>query len=218
MSAATDRQSPRLAAAAGSRRMSDVQQQTDSLLEADSLLEQAEEAQIVQRATLETSPLESEYSAALAAQIEAKQDQAARIEDRLEGLIEQQESRLMQIEAKQPGLLALPGQRARWQGKVQQQQALLQRLHTRLENVREIKEGMGVHAPRIEELATRKLRAERPELAEEWDEMREAARRHQALMRKKEQERRRQLARERAGEDGQGLGRSRSLGLSQTPL
>ncbi|WP_025984355.1 IncP plasmid survival protein KfrC family protein [Xanthomonas phaseoli] len=212
MSAATDRQSPRLADAAGSRRMSDVQQQ------ADSLLEQAEEAQAVQQATLETSPLESEYSAALAAQIEAKQDQAARIEDRLEGLIEQQESRLMQIEVKQPGLLALPGQRARWQGQVQQQQALLQRLHTRLENVREIKEGMGVHAPRIEELATRKLRAERPELAEEWDEMREAARRHQALMRKKEQERRQQLARERAGEDGQGIGRSRSLGLSQTPL
>ncbi|KEZ99666.1 hypothetical protein A11M_0100030 [Xanthomonas vasicola pv. vasculorum NCPPB 895] len=212
MSAATDRQSPRLADAAGSRRMSDVQQQ------ADSLLEQAEEAQTVQQATLETSPLESEYSAALAAQIEAKQDQAARIEDRLEGLIEQQESRLMQIEVKQPGLLALPGQRARWQGQVQQQQALLQRLHTRLENVREIKEGMGVHAPRIEELATRKLRAERPELAEEWDEMREAARRHQALMRKKEQERRQQLARERAGEDGQGIGRSRSLGLSQTPL
>jgi myosin heavy subunit len=194
------------------RRVSDVQQQ------ADGLLERAEEAQAEQQAALETSPLASEYSAALAAQIEAKQDQAARIEDRLEGQIEQQESRLMQIEAKQPGLLALPGQRTRWQSQVQQQQALLQRLHTRLENVREIKEGMGVHAPRIEELATRKLRAEQPELAEEWDEMREAARRHQALMRKKEQERRQQLARERAGDDGQGLGRSRGLSLSQTPL
>jgi hypothetical protein len=212
MSAATDRQPQRLADSSGLRRVSDVQQQ------ADGLLGQAEEAQATQQAALETSPLESEYSAALAAQIEAKQDQAARIEDRLEGLIEQQESRLMQIEAKQPGLLALPGQRARWQGQVQQQQALLQRLHTRLENVREIKEGMGVHAPRIEELATRKLRAERPELAEEWDEMREAARRHQALMRKKEQERRQQLARERSGDDGHGMGRSRGLGLSQTPL
>nr|WP_237713702.1 IncP plasmid survival protein KfrC family protein [Xanthomonas phaseoli] len=195
-----------------SRRASDVQQQ------ADGLLERAEEAQAEQQAALETSPLASEYSAALAAQIEAKQDQAARIEDRLEGQIEQQESRLMQIEAKQPGLLALPGQRTRWQSQVQQQQALLQRLHTRLENVREIKEGMGAHAPRIEELATRKLRAEQPELAEEWDEMREAARRHQALMRKKEQERRQQLARESAGDDGQSIGRSRGLSLSQTPL
>lgn len=212
MSAATDRQPQRLTDMPSSRRVSDVQQQ------ADGLLERAEEAQAEQQAALETSPLASEYSAALAAQIEAKQDQAARIEDRLEGQIEQQESRLMQIEAKQPGLLALPGQRTRWQSQVQQQQALLQRLHTRLENVREIKEGMGVHAPRIEELATRKLRAEQPELAEEWDEMREAARRHQALMRKKEQERRQQLARERAGDDGQGIGRSRGLSLSQTQL
>jgi len=212
MNAATDRQPQRLTDMPSARRVSDVQQQ------ADGLLERAEEAQAEQQAALETSPLASEYSAALAAQIAAKQDQAARIEDRLEGQIEQQESRLMQIEAKQPGLLALPGQRTRWQSQVQQQQALLQRLHTRLENVREIKEGMGVHAPRIEELATRKLRAEQPELAEEWDEMREAARRHQALMRKKEQERRQQLARERAGDDGQGLGRSRGLSLSQTPL
>ena len=212
MNAATDRQPQRLTEMPSARRVSDVQQQ------ADGLLERAEEAQAEQQAALETSPLASEYSAALAAQIEVKQDQAARIEDRLEGQIEQQESRLMQIEAKQPGLLALPGQRTRWQSQVQQQQALLQRLHTRLENVREIKEGMGVHAPRIEELATRKLRAEQPELAEEWDEMREAARRHQALMRKKEQERRQQLARERAGDDGQGLGRSRGISLSQTPL
>ncbi|AZK89857.1 hypothetical protein BO993_23975 (plasmid) [Xanthomonas oryzae pv. oryzae] len=208
MNAASDRQLGRLTDMPASRRTLDVQQQ------ADSLLDRAEEAQAEQQAALEASPLASEYSAALAAQIEAKHDQAERIEDRLENLIEQQETRLLQIEAKQPGILALPGQRARWQGQVQQQQALLQRLHTRLENVREIKEGIGVHAPRIEELATRKLRAQQPELAEEWDEMREAARRHQALMRKKEQERRQQLARERDPDEGRRLGRV--LGLSQT--
>ncbi|MEX3581621.1 MAG: IncP plasmid survival protein KfrC family protein [Burkholderia sp.] len=211
MTVANDRQpGGRLTDMPAQRRTLDVQQQ------ADSLLDRAEEAQAEQQAALGVSPLASEYSAALAAQIEAKHDQAARIEDRLEGLIEQQETRLLQIEAKQPGILALPGQRARWQGQVQEQQALLQRLHTRLENVREIKEGMGVHAPRIEELATRKLRAEQPELAEGWDEMREAARRHQALMRKKEQERRQQIARERDPDEGQRLGRGRVLGLSQT--
>lgn len=208
MRAATDRHPQRLADPAGLRRPVDVQQQ------ADGLLEQAEEVRTVQQAALEISPLEFDYTAALAAQVEAKQDQAARIEDRLEGLIEQQESRLMQIEAKQPGLLALPGQRVRWQEQVQQQQALLLRLHTRLENVREIKEGMGVHAPRIKELATRKVRAECPELTDEWDEMRESVRRHQALMRKKEQGRQQQLARERAGEGGQSLGRSRGFGRS----
>ncbi|CAE6823388.1 hypothetical protein R69658_05953 [Paraburkholderia aspalathi] len=188
----------------------------DAQMQGDSLLERAEEVRAEQQATLEASPLESEYSAALAAQVEAKHDQAERIEDRLENMIEQQETRLQQIEAKQPGILSLPGQRARWQSQVQQQQTLLQRLHTRLENVREIKEGMGVHAPRIEELATRKLRAEQPELAEGWDEMREAARRHQELMRKQERERRIKLAREREDDEGQSHGRGRTLGLSQT--
>jgi hypothetical protein len=37
-------------------------------------------------------------------------------------------------------------------------------------------------------------------------------------MRKKEQERRQQLARKRAGDVNQGIGQSRSLSLSQTPL
>ncbi len=47
---------------------------------------------------------------------------------------------------------------------------------------------MGLHSPRIEELATRKLRIERPELAADWDAMRESLRRHQMMVRKQEQE------------------------------
>ena len=91
-----------------------------------------------------------------------------------------------------------------------EQQARLQTLHARLEAVREIKEGMGLHSPKIEELATRKMRAENPELASDWDAMREAARRHELLMRKQEQERKQSQAQERPG-------RSQSLGLSARP-
>ena len=84
----------------------------------------------------------------------------------------------------------------------------MQTLHVRLEAVREIKEGMGLHSPKIEELATRKMRAENPELAADWDAMREAARRHQALMRREEQKRKESLALERPG-------RSQNLGLTR---
>nr|BAE19715.1 TraN [Sphingomonas sp. A1] len=90
-----------------------------------------------------------------------------------------------------------------------QQQARLQSLHVRLEAVREIKEGMGLHSPKVEELATRKMRAENPELASDWDAMREAARRHQALQRREEQERKQAQALE------QRPGRSQSLGLTR---
>ena len=83
---------------------------------------------------------------------------------------------MQQTQARQSGILALPGARAKWQQ--QQQQNTMQRLHGRLESVREIKDGMGVHGLRIEELAIRKLRAQEPELAREWDDRQEAQRLH----------------------------------------
>lgn len=184
----------------------------DAVAQADALLERAQEAQAEQAALLEASPLESQYSAAFAAQVEAKHDQAERIEDRLENLIEQQASRLQQTQASQPGLFSRPGARAKWQSHVQQQQSAMQRLHGRLEAVREIKDGMSAHGPRIEELAHRKVRAQEPALAKDWEEMREAERLHQALLRKQEQEKKQALERERRGEN---LGRGLRLGLTQ---
>lgn len=183
----------------------------DAEVQADALLERAQEAQAEQTALLEATPLESQYSAAFAAQVEAKHDQAERVEDRLENLIELQASRLQQAQSSQPGILALPGARAKWQQKMQQQQSTMQRLQGRLETVREIKEGMGIHGPRIEELATRKLRAQEPELAKDWDDMREAQRQHQALLRKQEQEKKQTLEREQR----EHLGRGMRLGLFQ---
>lgn len=170
----------------------------DVATQADTLLQRAQTAQTEQSAIIEASSLESRYNAALAIQIEAKYDQVKRIGDRLEKLIEMQASRLQQIpEVNPPGLMSLPGTRLKWQNKVRQQ-STMQRLHGRLETVREIKERMSIHGPRIEELAARKLRAKDPVLAKEWEEMRQAQRLHQALLRKQEQEKK-DLERERRG-------------------
>ena len=187
---------------------------TDVETQADELQGRALEFQTEQAARLEASPLESQYNAAFAAQIEAKHDQAERIEDKIEDLIEQQESRMQQTQANQPGMLSLPSTRAKWQQQRQQQQATLQRLHGRLVAVREIKEGMGLHSPRIEELAARKLRAQEPELANEWADMREAQRRHEALQRREEQEKKQAQDRERR-ELTERTGRGMRLGLTQ---
>ena len=156
---------------------------------------------------LGAAPVEQTYQAALASYVEAKHDQVERLEDRLETMIEQQEARLQRTQANTPGLLSRPGTRRAWQAQQAQQQARLQTLHNRLDAVREIKEGMGVHAPRVEELATRKMRTENPELASDWDAMREAARKHEILMRQKDKEKERTQTQER--------GRSQSLSLSR---
>ncbi len=169
------------------------------------LLRAAQEAEVEQQALLETSSQEHPYRQILALYVQAKLDQVVHIEDRLENMIVRQQAHLQQIQASAPGRLSLPGSRRAWQNRQSQQQTRLQTLHTRLEAVREIKEGMGLHSPKIEELATRKMRAENPELTSDWDAMREAGRRH--LLQLHEQE----------GKQSQPLkrtGRSQNLGLT----
>ncbi|WP_407214845.1 IncP plasmid survival protein KfrC family protein [Enterobacter kobei] len=110
--------------------------------------------------------------------------------------------------SRQPGFLALPGQKAKWQSQVQQQQSVLSRLQNRLETVKEIHDGMGLHGPRIHELATAKVRHDKPELAEGWDEMRAAQRAHENLMRKQAKEQKEKLQREQAPSLSKGNGLS----------
>lgn len=167
----------------------------------ESLLATAQALAREQQALLESAPIELAYQEALALHVEAKHAQLERLEDRLERLIDQQSARLQQIQASTPGLLSMPGARRAWQNRQAQQSARLQTLHNRLEAVREVKEATGLHSPVVEELATRKMRAENPELAADWDAMREAGRKHQMLVRQ---------ARER-----QRPGRAQALGLAR---
>jgi len=182
----------------------------DNDAQVDALFEQAQDVLAEQVALFDT-PLESQYSAAFAAQVEAKHDQAERIEDKIENQIELQASRLQLAQSRQPNIFALPGARAKWQQQMQQQKSTMQHLQGRLESVREIKEGMGIHGSRIEELATRKFRAQEPELVSDWSDMREAQRQYQALQRKQEQDKKRALEREQLDTRGRSMG----LGLSQ---
>lgn len=174
------------------------------------LLEAAQALETEQQALLEASPLEQSYCETLALYVQAKHDQVEQIEGRQENLIDRQKLCLQQTQSSALGRLSLPGAKRARQAQQVQQQARLQTLHGRLEAVREIKEGMGLHSPRIEELATRKMRADHPEFAADWDAMRAAARRHELFMRKKDQERKQAQGVERSA-------RSQTLGLSTRP-
>ena len=145
-----------------------------------------------QQALMATATAEqATYQEMLELYIQSKQDQVGTIEDNLETLIVQQQSRLQQSQVNKPGLLALPNTKQEWAKQQTQQQARLLTLHNRLESVRELKESMGLHSPKIEELAERKLRKHDPALAEEWDTALESHRKHQALLRKQEQDKKR---------------------------
>lgn len=154
-----------------------------------SIQEIAESLEPEQQALFEAATLEQRYQDSLAVYVQEKHNQVERIEDRLEGIIDRQQARLQQMQSRAPGLLATPRIRRTWQVQLTRQQTRLQTLHHRLETVHEIKQGMGLNSSKLEELATRKMRTEHPELAADWDTMRAATRRHQAMLRKQEQQR-----------------------------
>ncbi|MET0090824.1 MAG: phosphoribosyltransferase [Candidatus Thiodiazotropha sp.] len=172
---------------------------------ADSLLEAAESLEQQQYSLLDSAPIEQTYQETLVAYVQSKHDQVERIEDRLEALVDRQQARLQQMQSRSPGFLSLPSTKRAWQTQQAQCRARLQVLHHRLDAVREIKDGMGLHSPKVEELATRKMRAENPELASDWDAMRLAVRQHEAFVKKQAQEQKQAQSR------GQGL----SQGLSR---
>ncbi|MGJ0492640.1 IncP plasmid survival protein KfrC family protein [Methylobacter sp.] len=149
----------------------------------------AQDLERAQQALLESAVIEQAYQQAQAAYVQAKHAQVERIEDRLERLIDRQQARLQQTQQSRSGLLAMPGTKRVWQSQHAQQQARLHTLQGRLEAVHEIKEGMGLLSPKIEELATRKLRAEHPKLTADWDALQEASRRRQIALRQQAKER-----------------------------
>ena len=118
-----------------------------------------------------SSALEQNYRETLASYILAKYEQADRIEDRLEHLIDRQQSRLQQRRIAQPGFLSLPATRKAWQAQQDRQQARLNRLLARLKTVQKIKSGI-----RVEAFANSKMRKENPQLARDWDAMRQVNR------------------------------------------
>lgn len=148
---------------------------------ADALTTEAEQQERDQAAEVDRDAGHPQptYENELQTHIEAKQQQVERIESRLDTLIEQQEARLSRTQQNKPGILALPSTRNAWREKQEEQRARLQGLHVRLERVQSLREGMSTHGPKLDELATRKLRTQNPELAAEWDESQAQARREQ---------------------------------------
>lgn len=187
--------------------MSSPPSSDDTEQQADSTAVRAQEAQNEQTALIDSSPVEQRYSAEFDAEVQAKYGQADRLENSLESLIGQQTAKMQSVQDQKPGLLSLPGSRSKWDRQMQQQQRIINLLHNRLETVREIRDAMAPHGPKLEELAARKLRFKEPSLASEWMDMRVAQRQHQELQRRKNEENK---SRE------QKQGKSLSLGLSHS--
>ena len=97
--------------------------------------------------------------------VQQKHDQAMRIEKKLESRISQAQRALKQGDEHRPGVFSLPSTRRAWEATQANRKERIHQLKKRQNTVREIRTGMGASAPRIEELANRKMRAENPKMA-----------------------------------------------------
>ena len=158
-----------------------------------------------QASLAESAEIEKRYDAVFQNYLEAKHEQVERLTDKLEHMIENQQSTLTRLENKRPGFLARPSTRQAWSQAVQQQKTKIRRMERRLERVHEIEEGMTVTGPKLVELASRKIRAHDPELAKSWEGIREDL----------QQEKERQAKRDQKKAQKQSRGRAQSRGLSQ---
>ena len=150
------------------------------------LLGSAKDLEREQQSLLDEGQIKDTYQNTLNTYVLAKHEQVEIIESRLKNMINQQQVKLQQLQRNTPGFLSLPKTRSIWQSQKAQQQARLHTLQNRLSAVVEIKDGMGLHSPRIEELATRKMRTQNPELTSKMDAMSMAARQHDIALRMKQ--------------------------------
>ena len=147
----------------------------------------------------------SSFKDALLEKVEEKHDQIGRLEGRLENLVERQLASLVDLEQSRPGRFSRSRVRLAWEQRHEIEASRLVRSQSRLEKVREIRDGLAPAGPTIEDLAFRKLRHASPELVDGWIKSEEARRRHVEHFRLVERQRARQQG-------------ARSLRLQSDPL
>ena len=128
------------------------------------------------QARLQSQGSGEQYQAALQTYLQANAQRIERIENRLEVLVENQQSTLSELQAHEPGFLASRRAKSEWTASLETAQDRLQSLNNRLSRVEEIKEQSA-------ELAEEKLREREPEVARAWDHARQAERNAQEKQR-----------------------------------
>jgi hypothetical protein len=116
---------------------------------------------------LRDQQIQQQYSDQLGVYVQEKAQQIDRLQSSLAELLASEQAQLQAIQQRAPGWTAGKKAHAQWELQVARRKT---RIALRLDRVGEIEEAVGVYAERkIEELAERKLRLDKPELAQEWD-------------------------------------------------
>jgi len=135
----------------------------------ESLVAQLDSA-VNQAEQLRDQQIQQQYSDQLGIYVQEKAEQIDRLQSSLAAALTSEQAQLQAIQQRAPGWTAGKKTHAQWEQQVVRRKTRIAQIAFRLERVGEIEEAAGVYAERkIEELAERKLRLDKPELAQEWD-------------------------------------------------
>ena len=135
----------------------------------ESLVAQLDSA-VNQAEQLRDQQIQQQYSDQLGVFVQEKTEQIDRLQSSLAESLASEQAQLQAIQQRAPGWTAGKKAHAQWEQQVARRKTRIAQIALRLDRVGEIEEAAGVYAERkIEELAERKLRLDKPELAQEWD-------------------------------------------------
>jgi hypothetical protein len=135
----------------------------------ESLVAQLDSA-VNQAEQLRDEQVQQEHNDQLGVYVQEKAQQIERLESSLAAALTSEQAQLQAIQQSPPGWTAGKKAKVQWEQQVARRKTRIAQIALRLDRVGEIEEAAGVYAEtKIEELAERKLRADRPELAQQWD-------------------------------------------------
>jgi hypothetical protein len=135
----------------------------------ESLVAQLDSA-VNQAEQLRDQQVQQEYSDQLGVYVQEKAEQIDRLQSSLAAVLTSEQAQVQAIQQRAPGWTAGKKTHAQWEQQVVRRKTRIAQIALRLDRVGEIEEAAGVYAEtKIEELAERKLRLDKPELAQEWD-------------------------------------------------
>ena len=138
----------------------------------ESLVAQLDSA-VNQAEQLRAQQTQQHYSDQLGVYVQEKAKLIGRLQSSLAASLISEQAQLQAIQQRAPGWTAGKKAHAQWEQQVARRKTRIAQLAQRLDRVGEIEEAAGVYAERkIEELAERKLRLDKPELFQEWDKIR----------------------------------------------
>jgi hypothetical protein len=128
------------------------------------------ESAVSQAEQLRDQQVQQEYSDQLGVYVQEKAEQIDRLQSSLEAVLTSEQAQLQATQQRPPGWTAGKKAHAQWEQQVARRRIRIAQLTIRLDRVGEIEEAAGVYAEtKIQELAERKLRFDKAELAQEWD-------------------------------------------------